>query len=327
MKAILCKEWGLPADLVFGDAPRRPLQAGEIRLRVQAAGVNFADALLIAGKYQARPEFPFSPGFEAAGVVLECAPDVTRVTPGQRVIAFGDYGAYAEEMVVVESSAIPIPDDVDFVMAASFGVAYSTSHLALTHRGNLAAGETLLVLGAAGGVGLAAIEIGKHLGATVIAAASSAEKLQVAAEHGADHGINYAAENLRRRVKELTGGRGADVICDPVGGDLFDQAMRTLAVEGRILVIGFASGRIPELPVNRLLLKNTSAVGVFWGAYLHINPRLIQDSLATLLNWYGKGALRPHVSQTYPLEQAARALGDLLSRRATGRIVLTTGAN
>ena len=325
MKAVLCKYWGEPASLVIEEVESPVLKPGEVRVLVHAAGANFADALMIAGKYQARPPFPFSPGLEVSGVIGECAPDVTSVQLGQRVLAFGDNGGYAEEMIVPASTVVPIPDEMDFVTAAPFGIAYSTSHVALTHRGALQDGESLLVLGAAGGVGLATVEIGKQLGATVIAAASSAAKLQVTSEHGADYTVNYSEENLRGRVREITDGKGANVIYDPVGGDLFDQALRMLAFEGRLLIIGFASGRIPEAPANRLLLKNASAVGVYWGAYIRFNPQVIRDSMETLLGWYVAGDLRPYVSQTYPLVEAARALEDLLARRAKGRIVITTG--
>lgn len=323
MKAVLCKAYGPPSDLVLEDIPAPSLQAGEVRIAVHACGVNFPDTLIIQNLYQIKPPLPFSPGMEVAGEVLESGPGVTGLKLGDRVLALCGHGGFAEEVTVEASAVTLIPPSMDFVTAAGFALTYSTSHVALTHRGKLQAGETLLVHGAAGGVGLTAVELGKLLGATVIACASTPEKLQLAADYGADHLINYTEESIRDRVKELTGGKGANVIYDPVGGDVFSQSMRCIAWEGRLLVIGFASGTIPQLPTNLALLKNCSVVGVFWGAYRQNDPQVIDDSLQTLLGWYGEGKLKPHISQTYPLEQAADALYTLMNRQAKGKLVVT----
>jgi NADPH:quinone reductase len=320
MKAILCKEWGDPSKLVLEEVERPPLGAG-VRIRVHACGVNFADTLMIAGQYQVKPPFPFSPGLEVAGEIIEVGEGV-KARVGQRVIAICEYGGLAEEVVVPAYMTFPMPDNMDYVTAAAFPIAYGTSHVALDHRGKLKAGETLLVLGASGGVGSTAVEIGKVMGATVIAAASSAEKLEVAKGFGADHLIDYSRENLRDRVREITNGAGVNVIYDPVGGDLFDQAMRCVSWEGRVLVIGFASGRIPQLPVNLTLVKNCSVVGVYWGAYAANNPQVLVESLKTLFGWYAQDKLHPHISQTFTLEQTAEAYNMLINRQSTGKVVI-----
>jgi NADPH2:quinone reductase len=325
MKAILCREWGGPETLRLDEAARRPLRPNEARIRVRAAGVNFADTLMIAGKYQVRPEFPFTPGLEAAGEVIEIGAAVRHLEPGRRVLAvlrFG--GGYAEEIAIDADAVVPIPDAMDFVTAAAFPVAYGTAHFALTHRGHLQPGETLLVLGAAGGVGLSAVEIGKELGARVIAAASGPEKLAVARAHGADELIDYQRESIRDRVRELTGGLGADVVFDPVGGDAFDQALRAVNWEARMLVIGFAAGRIQSVPANLILVKNISVIGVVWGAQAARDPVLISRNLAELLRWWEAGRLRPVVAKTFPLAEAGAAMQALLSRRHAGKIVLET---
>lgn len=325
MKAVLCREWGDPGSLRFEEAASQPLKANEARIRVRACGVNFADTLMIAGKYQVKPEFPFTPGLEAAGEVIEIGADVRHLTVGMRVLAvlrFG--GAYAEEIVINADAVVPIPDAMDFVTAAAFPVAYGTSHFALTHRGNLKSGETLLVLGAAGGVGLTAVEIGRQLGAHVIAAAGSPEKLAVAREHGADALIDYRSESIRDRVRELTGGLGADVVFDPVGGDAFDQALRAVNWEARMLVIGFAAGRIQSVPANLILVKNISVIGVVWGAQAARDPVLVSRNLAELLCWWEAGRLKPVIARTFPLAEAGAAMEALLSRRHAGKIVLET---
>ncbi|MFQ5612265.1 MAG: NADPH:quinone oxidoreductase family protein [Anaerolineae bacterium] len=325
MKAVLCKAWGEPSTLGIEEVDSPAPGPGQVRIAVHACGINFADVLMVMGQYQVRPPFPFSPGFEVAGQVLECGPEVTGVKPGDRVFAFCDYGGFAEEVVAPAVMTVPLPDDMDFIQAAAFPVAYGTSHVALTYRVGLQPGETLLVHGAAGGVGLTAVEIGKRLGATVIAAASTPEKLQLAARYGADQLINYSQESIRDRVKELTGGRGADVIFDPVGGDAFEQSLRCISWEGRLLTIGFASGRIPQAPVNLVLVKNFSVVGFYWGSYLQRNPQVIRDSLDVLLDWFQAGTLKPHISLTVPLERAAEGLYALLKRKSTGKVVVTTG--
>ena len=325
MKAVLCREWGGPDRLRFEDVRGRPLQPNEARIRVRACGVNFADTLMIAGKYQVKPEFPFTPGLEAAGEVVEIGAGVKHLAVGTRVLAvlrFG--GGYAEEIAINADAVVPIPDAMDFVTAAAFPVAYGTSHFALTHRGHLKPGETLLVLGAAGGVGLTAVEIGKQLGARVIAAAGGPEKLAVAREHGADELIDYRGESIRDRVRELTGGLGADVVFDPVGGDAFDQALRAVNWEARMLVIGFASGRIQSVPANLILVKNISVIGVVWGAQAARDPVLVSRNLAELLRWWEAGRLKPVVARTFPLAEAGAAMEALLSRRYAGKIVLET---
>jgi NADPH2:quinone reductase len=325
MKAVLCREWGGPGCLRFEDVAIRSLKPDEARIRVRACGVNFADTLMIAGKYQVKPEFPFTPGLEAAGEIVEIGTEVNHLTPGQRVLAvlrFG--GGYAEEIAVNAKAVVPIPDSMDFITAAAFPVAYGTSHFALTHRGHLRRGETLLVLGAAGGVGLTAVEIGKQLGARVIAAAGGPEKLTVAREHGADELIDYQRESIRDRVRDLTGGLGADVVYDPVGGDAFDQALRAVNWEARMLVIGFAAGRIQSVPANLILVKNISVIGVVWGAQAARDPVLISRNLAELLRWWEAGRLKPLVARTFPLAEAGAAMTALLSRRYAGRIVLET---
>lgn len=326
MKAILCRDWGGPETLRLDETDPPSLKPDQVRIRVRACGVNFADTLLIAGKYQVKPEFPFIPGLEAAGDVIEVGSGVSRVRPGQRVMAavlrFG--GGYAEEVAVNAEAVVPIPDRMDFATASAFPVAYATSHLALTHRAQLKPGETLLVLGAAGGVGLTAVEIGKHLGARVIAAAGGPEKLAIAREHGADELIDYRTESIRDRVRVLTGGLGADVVFDPVGGDAFDQALRAVNWEARMLVIGFAGGRIQSVPANLVLVKNIAVIGVVLGAQSLRDPALVSRNIAELLRWWEAGRLKPVVARTFPLAEAGRAMEALLSRRYAGKIVLET---
>jgi NADPH2:quinone reductase len=322
MKAVLCKSFGPAENLVLEEVASPEPKKNEILLDVHAAGVNFPDTLIIEGKYQFKPPFPFSPGGECAGVVAAVGEKITHMKPGDRVMALTGWGSFAEQVAVPAYSVMQIPKGMDFNSAAAFGMTYGTSMHALKDRGNLQAGETLLVLGASGGVGLAAVEIGKAMGAKVIAAASSAEKLAVAKAAGADELINYSEASLKDEVKRLTGGAGADVIYDPVGGDLFDQAIRSIAWNGRLLVVGFASGRIPELPVNLALLKGAAVVGVFWGSFAQRQP---QDNLANfqqLFAWYAEGKLKPLVSQTFPLVQAANAINALGQRKAVGKVVV-----
>ncbi len=324
MKAILCQHFGPPEELTVSDVPSPPIEASQVRIAVRACGVNFPDILMIQGAYQLKPPFPFSPGLEVAGDIIEAANDVQELQIGQRVMATMMYGGFAEEALVPAAAVLPMPDAMSYEQGAGFPLVYGTSHVALAHRAQLKAGESLLVLGAAGGVGLAAVELGKHLGARVIAAASADEKLEQARSYGAEELINYSRENLRERLDEITDGKGVDVIYDPVGGDLFDQAVRRIAWEGRYLVIGFASGRIPSLPANIALLKNASIVGTFWGAYMLNDPSVIRDSFAQLTTWYAEGALQPHIHQVYPLHEAAPALRQLMERRAMGKVLLKT---
>ena len=325
MRAILCRSWDGPAGLEAGEAPPPPLVEGGVRIAVHAAGVNFADTLIVAGKYQERPEFPFSPGIEVAGEVIETAPGVTRCRTGDRVVAVLRHGGYAEEAVAAESGVFVLPEGMDAVTAAGFAVAYGTSHVGLRERGDLEAGEVLVVHGAAGGVGLTAVEIGKVLGATVIATARGPEKLAIAKAAGADHLIDYGREDVRERIKALTEGRGADVVYDPVGGDVFDASLRAINWGGRLIVVGFASGRIPEIPANRLLIKNAAAIGLLWGMHAYREPAVLERSFAELFDWYASGRIAPRVAHTLPLERAAEALEMLISRRARGKIVLTVG--
>lgn len=322
MKAILCTQWGTPEELVLADVSRPPMGAGEVRVAVHACSINFADTLLIAGQYQEKPPFPFSPGLEAAGDVMDVGAGVHHLKVGDRVIVLCGYGGLAEEVVVPQASVIPISMTMDYLTAAAFPVAYGTAHVALTHRAQLQPGETLLVHGAAGGVGLAAVEIGKRLGATVIATASTPEKLALASDYGADHLINYREEEFRERVRELTGGQGADVIFDPVGGDVFAQSVRCINWEGRLLVVGFAAGKIPQFAVNLALVKNFSVVGVYWGAYAKRKPQVLTDSLSTLMAWHGQGKLKPYISQTFPLHETPAAFHTLMERRALGKVVV-----
>ena len=305
MKAIRCREWGTPDVLRLEEAESASLKPHQVRIRVRAAGVNFADSLMVGGTYQVKPPFPFTPGLEAAGEIVETGSTVDGLQAGQRVLAvLRNGGGYAEEIVLDAAAVVPIPDAMDFVTAAAFPVAYGTSHFALTHRGHLQPGETLLVLGAAGGVGLTAVEIGKAMGARVIAAAGGAEKLAVASARGADELIDYRKESIRDRVRALTGGKGADVVYDPVGGDAFDQALRAVNWEARMLVIGFAAGRIQAVPANLILVKNISVIGVVWGAQAERDPALISRNLAELLRWWEAGRLKPLVAKVFPLAEA-----------------------
>ena len=322
MKAVLCKAFGPAETLVLEEVASPVAKANEILLEVHAAGVNFPDTLIIEGKYQFKPPFPFSPGGEAAGVVKALGDKVSHLQVGDRVMALTGWGSFAEEVAVAAYNVMPIPADMDFASAAAFGMTYGTSMHALKQRANLQPGETLLVLGASGGVGLAAVEIGKAMGARVIAAASSAQKLEVAKAAGADELIDYSASSLKDEVKRLTGGQGADVIYDPVGGDLFDAAIRSIAWNGRLLVVGFASGRIPELPVNLALLKGAAVVGVFWGAFAQRQPQDNAANFQQLFAWHAAGKLKPLVSQTFPLEQAAAAIDTLGQRKAVGKVVV-----
>lgn len=322
MKAVLCKAYGPPESLVIEEV--EPLKAGpgQVVITVKACGINFPDTLIIAGKYQFKPEMPFSPGGEVAGVVKEVGEGVTSVKVGERVIAFTGWGGFAEEVIVEAIKLIPIPERMDFATASAFVMVYGTSHYALKDRAKIQPGETLLVLGAAGGVGLAAVELGKVMGAHVIAAASSEEKLAICREHGADECINYSTEDLRERIKTLTAGKGVDVVYDPVGGPYSEVAIRGLAWEGRHLVIGFAAGDIPRIPLNLSLLKGASIVGVFWGSFTTRNPKRNQEHLRELVTWFLEGKITPHISATYPLNRAADALNDMLARKITGKAVL-----
>src|SRR6186997_3119358 len=305
MKAVLCKQFGPPESLVIEELPSPKAGPGEVVVSVKAASLNFPDVLIIQNKYQFKPPLPYSPGSEMAGLVKEVGEGVNGVKAGDRVIAFTTYGAFAEEVKVEAGRLVPIPEGMDFASGAAFLLTYGTSDHALRDRGALKAGETLLVLGAAGGVGLAAIEIGKAMGARVIACASSADKLEVCKQHGADAGINYAAEDMREKIKEITGGKGVDVVYDAVGGPYSEPALRSTAWRGRLLVVGFAAGDIPKIPLNLTLLKGCSIVGVFWGEFTRREPERFAEEMRQLGRWYGEGRIRPHISATYPLDRAA----------------------
>jgi NADPH2:quinone reductase len=323
MKAVLCKQFGPPDSLAIEELASPRAGPGEAVIAVKAASLNFPDVLIIQNKYQFKPPLPFSPGSELAGIVKEVGAGVERFRPGDKVMAFTTYGAFAEEVKTEATRLLPVPQGMSFVEAAAFTLTYATTDHALRDRGALAPGETLLVLGAAGGVGLAAIEIGKALGARVIAAASSEEKLAVCRGHGADATLDYAAGDLREQLKALTGGRGPDVIYDPVGGPYSEPAFRSIAWRGRHLVVGFAAGEIPKLPLNLALLKGAAVVGVFWGDFTRREPARFGESMRQLGKWYAEGKLKPHVDQTMPLERAREALNLMAGRRVKGKLVLT----
>ena len=325
MKAVLCKAFGPPESLVIEEVDPLKPGKGQVVISVKACGVNFPDTLIIQGKYQSKPPFPFIPGSEVAGIVKELGEGVDTFNVGTRVMAFIGMGGFAEEAIADASHIIPMPHTLDFATASAFLLTYGTSHHALKDRAQLHPGETLLVLGAAGGVGLATVEIGKVMGARVIAAASSDEKLEVCKQHGADEVINYSTEDLRDRIKQLTGGKGVDVAFDPLGGDYSEPVLRSMAWGGRFLVIGFASGDIPRIPLNLPLLKVYSIVGVFWGAFMERDPKHGRENIQELITWMNEGKLKPHVSATYSLEQVADALNNLMERKVTGKAVLVTG--
>jgi NADPH2:quinone reductase len=323
MRAIRCNQYGPPESLAVEDLPDLEPQAGEVVIDVKAASVNFPDVLIIENKYQFKPPLPFTPGSEVAGLVRAVGAGVTQFRPGARVVAFTGHGGFAEQAVAPAAACIPLAQGIDFAQAAAFTLAYGTSHHAVVDRGALKAGETMLVLGAAGGVGLAAVEIGKALGARVIAAASSDEKLAICIKHGADATINYSTQDLREQIKALTDGKGPDVIYDPVGGIYAEPAFRSIGWRGRYLVVGFANGEIPKLPLNLTLLKGASIVGVFWGDFARREPQHNAAALQQMVGWIGEGKLRPYVSARYPLEDTARALREMAGRRVVGKIVIT----
>ncbi len=323
MRAIVCHELTGPAALRLDDVAIPRPGPGQVRIRVRACGVNFADSLITRGQYQQQPQPPFSPGFEVSGEVLELGAAVQGIAIGERVIAMTPHGGYAEQVIADSKRCVPMPAAMSWEHGAAFPVVFGTSHVALSHRARLRAGETLVVHGASGGVGLTAVAIGRQLGATVIATANGPEKLQVASEHGAHHLIDCSQEDLRVRIRELTDGRGADVVYDPVGGELFTASLRSIAFEGRILIIGFAGGSVPQIPANHLLVKNVDVIGLNWPAYAELNPQVMSESFRTLIQWYLDGTIKPHVSATYPLAEAVAALNHVLARKSTGKVVIT----
>jgi NADPH2:quinone reductase len=322
MKAVICKQYGPPETLVVEDVPSPVPGTNQAVVTVKAAGVNFPDTLIIQNKYQYKPPLPFSPGAEMAGIVKAVGGGVANVKPGDAVCGLGLWGAFAEEVLIDASALFVVPKDMPFDVAGSFALTYCTSYHGLVERGELKRGETLLVLGAAGGVGLSAVELGKAMGARVIAAASNDEKLAVCRQHGADEAINYSTESLRDRIKSLTGGKGVDVIYDPVGGSLSELALRDMAWRGRYLVVGFAAAEIPKIPLNLPLLKGCSIVGVFWGRLLEEDPSARNRTMQRLFDLYAAKKINPRVSAHYPLERASDALNAVLLRKVTGKVVL-----
>ena len=320
MKAIVCEDYGPIENLAYKDVDEPSPTGREVVIEAEAVGVNYPDGLLVQGLYQAKPDLPFVPGMESAGTVVAVGPDVTRLKVGDRVVASMQLGAFAEKVAVDEAAAMPLPDGFDAGIACALVCGYGTAHHALKQRADLKPGETLLVLGAAGATGLAAIQIGKTMGARVIAVASSAEKQALARAEGADEAIGY--DDLRGDIKRLTDGAGVDVAFDPVGGEAFDALARSMAWNGRLLVIGFASGTIPKLPVNLALVKGYSLVGVFWGAFTRKEPAVFADNMRELMGWAVDGSVRPHVSERAKLADAADVLRRMHDRQTTGKIVL-----
>jgi len=322
MKAVLCREYGPPSSLVVADVAAPLPGPGQVLIEVHAASVNFPDLLIIQNKYQVKPPLPFSPGSELAGVIKAAGGATGSLREGDRVIAFSAWGAFAEQVAVDAARVVRMPAGMDFVTAAAFLLTYGTAHHALCDRADARPGESLLVLGAAGGVGIAAIEIGRILGLRVIACASSDEKLAVCRQHGADETINYVAEDLRQRIGAITAGRGVDLIYDPVGGAYAEAALRSSAWRARLLVIGFAGGDIPRIPLNLPLLMERSIVGVYWGDWTRRAPEAFAASVAELSAWFAAGRLKPHVTATYPLERASEAMQMLAERKVKGKVVV-----
>ena len=322
MKALVCKEFG-PAKNLKVEEMNEPIpNSDEVCIKVHAAGVNFPDILMVEGKYQVKPAFPFAPGAEAAGEIISIGENITKYKIGQRVIAMTGHGAFAEIVKASEKKIIPLNDNVDFETASILPMVYGTSAHALIQRGKLKKGETLLVHGAAGGVGLATVEIGKAMGARVIATASTDEKCQVAREHGADETINYSNGQFKEIVKSMTDGKGADVIYDPVGGDVFDQSLRCIAWEGRLLVVGFTSGRIPSAPANLALLKSCDIVGVFWGAFVERTPHINLENFEKLYKWIDEGFIKPRISMKVSLENTLDAMQAIADRKIIGKAIV-----
>ena len=326
MKAVICREFAPVDALEIGAFTAPAVAPGALLIDVQAAGVNFPDGLMVQGKYQTKPPVPFVPGSELGGVVRAVGEGVTGFAVGDRIVAFSGTGGFAEQAVVPAAQAFPLPAEADMVVASGMLITYGTSYHALKDRAALKPGETLLVLGAAGGVGLAAVELGALMGARVIAAASTDEKLALAREYGAAETINYSTEDFRERIKELTGGKGVDVVYDPVGGDLTVPAIKSLAWYGRLLVVGFAAGQIPQIPANLLLLKSASAVGVLWGNSLRADPVHHAGNIAELLEWLAAGKIKPEVDTVFPLDRAVEAINHVMERRAQGKVILTMAA-
>jgi len=326
MKAILCKELGHPSKLVLEEIPSPSPKENEVLLEVKACSVNFPDTLIVQGLYQFKPELPFSPGSDVSGIVKVVGEKVKHLKPGDEAFGIVSHGGFAEEVILPGKTVFPKPEGMEHSIAASFMMAYGTSYYALKNRANLKEGETLLVLGASGGVGLAAVELGKLFGAKVIAAASTNEKLELCKQYGADEVINYSNEDLKAKIKELTNGKGANVVIDPVGGNYTEAALRATAWEGRFLIVGFPAG-IAKIPMNLPLLKSCQIVGVFWGAYAMQFPNENMMNTMTLIQMYRDGKLKPHIQKTYALENASEALIDMMERKVMGKIVVIPKAS
>ncbi|MGI9551931.1 MAG: NADPH:quinone oxidoreductase family protein [Aurantibacter sp.] len=322
MKAIRCKAYGPPSSLVLEEMESLKPGAKEVVVSVKACGINFPDTLIIQGLYQFKPELPFTPGSDIAGIVKEIGDGIKHLAVGDEVFGFVPYGALAEEVVVPANSCFQKPKKMDYPVAASFMMAYGTSYHALKDRAKLKEGETLLVLGASGGVGLAAVELGKLMGAQVIAAASTDEKLELCREYGTDQVINYSKMDLKKTIKELSDNKGVDVIFDPVGGEYSEAAFRGMAWDGRFLVVGFAAGSIPKIPLNLPLLKGASIVGVFWGGFAMGNPQANMQNTMTLMQWYDQGKLSPHIHKIYDLKDTPKALEEMMDRKVKGKLVV-----
>jgi NADPH:quinone reductase len=323
MKAVLCKAWGPPESLVVEDVAAPEPGPGEVVIAVKAVGLNFFDTLIVAGKYQYKPDLPFSPGAEIAGIVSAVGRHVSGFAEGDRVMSHVYWGGCREAIAVAAEKVVPMPEGIGFEAAAGLTVTYGTTLHALRDRAQLKPGETLVVLGAAGGVGQAAIEIGKVMGAKVIACASSDEKLAFCRSIGADETVNYTTQDLKLALKQLSGGKGVDVVYDPVGGDLSEQALRALGWNGRLLVVGFAAGEIPRIPLNLVLLKGCQIVGVFWGDHGRREPERHRTNMATLLSWCAAGKIKPHVHRTYKLEETPAALQAIARREVIGKAIVT----
>jgi len=323
MRAMIVTDYGPLEKLTLKVVPDPVAKPNEVVIDIKACAVNFADSLMVEGTYQEKPPLPFSPGLEVSGVISALGSEVEGWQVGQRVQALTNYGGFAEKIAVPEDVLIAIPDEMTYEDAAAFVIAYGTSHVALDYRARLKKGEWLVVHGAGGGVGLTAVEIGKLLGAQVIATAGSDEKLAIAKEKGADYLINYSHEDVRDKIREITGGHGADVVYDPVGGDIFKASMRSMAPEGRIVIIGFASGDIPKAAANHLLVKNIDLIGFYWGAYKNFKHEILSGSAETLFQWYVDGKITPHISATYPLEKTVDAITALRNRTSSGKVVVT----
>lgn len=322
MKALVCEKYGLPKDLKFMDSPSVSPKEKEVLVSIKSAAINFPDTLIIQGLYQFKPELPFTPGSDLSGIVKEVGEGVKHLKVGDEVFGFVAHGAFAEEAIVPASGCFLKPPNMDFDIAASFMMAYGTSYHALKDRAEIKAGETLLVLGASGGVGLAAVELGKLMGAKVIAAASSQSKLDICKQSGADEVINYNEEDLKARIKELTDGKGVDVVYDPVGGSLAEVALRGTAWKGRYLVVGFAAGDIPKIPLNLPLLKGCQIVGVFWGSFAMKDPKSNMQNTMVLMQMYAKGDLKPHIHGKYSLDDAPLALEEMMNRKVSGKVII-----